>query len=258
MKAIYQPSGAAKEYGLWACNLYNGCSNRCDYCYNRHCPQSITLGGDTPTIKKSLCNEGMAYLIFCHEFEDCKEQIIRDGGLFFSFVSDPMLPETRALSMRCAEYAMFNRCPVTILTKCYVPTEWAERWKDYLKVGFTLTGMDEMEHSPLDTIGRMRCMQELHDKGVRTWASIEPVIDLNAAYYVFYKSLPFCDEYKIGLATKIGIKFDEFDVKYFVRKVENAAEGFYYTLRREEDRKQIYWKDSIKKYIGTDAPVRKV
>lgn len=32
-KAIYQPKGAAREYSAWACNLYNGCSNQCDYCY---------------------------------------------------------------------------------------------------------------------------------------------------------------------------------------------------------------------------------
>lgn len=32
-RCIYQPKGAAKEYGAWACNLYNGCSHHCDYCY---------------------------------------------------------------------------------------------------------------------------------------------------------------------------------------------------------------------------------
>lgn len=28
-KCIYQPSGAAREYGAWACNLYNGCTHQC-------------------------------------------------------------------------------------------------------------------------------------------------------------------------------------------------------------------------------------
>jgi DNA repair photolyase len=33
MKAIYEPSGKAKEYGNLACNLYKGCGHKCSYCY---------------------------------------------------------------------------------------------------------------------------------------------------------------------------------------------------------------------------------
>lgn len=43
---IYQPNGAAAEYSKWACNLYNGCTNRCEYCYNRHGLAHNCLGMD--------------------------------------------------------------------------------------------------------------------------------------------------------------------------------------------------------------------
>lgn len=33
MQAIYKPSGKAKEYGQYACNLYKGCGHGCTYCY---------------------------------------------------------------------------------------------------------------------------------------------------------------------------------------------------------------------------------
>ena len=33
MKPIYEPRGAAKEYGDLALNIYTGCPHRCFYCF---------------------------------------------------------------------------------------------------------------------------------------------------------------------------------------------------------------------------------
>ena len=33
MKPIYEPKGAAKEYGDYALNIYTGCPHRCYYCF---------------------------------------------------------------------------------------------------------------------------------------------------------------------------------------------------------------------------------
>ena len=33
MKPIYEPKGAAKEYGDLAINIYTGCPHRCFYCF---------------------------------------------------------------------------------------------------------------------------------------------------------------------------------------------------------------------------------
>ncbi len=33
MSPIYEPKGAAKEYGDYALNIYTGCPHRCPYCY---------------------------------------------------------------------------------------------------------------------------------------------------------------------------------------------------------------------------------
>lgn len=33
MKPIYKPSGAAKECGGFALNIYTGCPHNCYYCY---------------------------------------------------------------------------------------------------------------------------------------------------------------------------------------------------------------------------------
>ena len=96
-RAIYQPKGAAREYSRWACNLYNGCSNRCDYCYCRRGILAHTLGVDEPVLKKSVGRTPKdAFETFSKELALYGRYIVRDGtGLFFSFSTDPMetIPE---------------------------------------------------------------------------------------------------------------------------------------------------------------------
>ena len=105
--AIYRPNGAAAEYSTWACNLYNGCSHTCNYCYCKRGVFGHTLGKDVPEIKALLGGEpGKAYHLFCQELDKYRNQIITDGGLFFSFSTDPMLREEIDLTMRCIEYAI--------------------------------------------------------------------------------------------------------------------------------------------------------
>lgn len=239
-KAIYKPKGAAQEYGQWACNLYNGCSNKCDYCYNRHCPQSITLGGDKPTLKKSLVDTKTAFNIFCKEFDEHKDEIIRDGGLFFSFVSDPMLEETYKLTCICSGYAVDNGCKVTMLTKCTYPVEYFknEVHRDMYRLGFTLTGMDSMEHGKYCTGDRIDNMRRLHEAGVKTWASIEPVIDFDCALDAIARSADCCDFYKIGLASKIGKEYSFLEIEDFVKRVAEIVKV------------PIYWKESFRKHIN--------
>ena len=41
MPAIYIPSGKAREYSPYACNLYLGCSHACEYCYT---PDALRRG----------------------------------------------------------------------------------------------------------------------------------------------------------------------------------------------------------------------
>jgi len=85
-KIIYRPVGAAGEYAGFAANLYNGCSNLCEYCYNRNGITASTLGGDAPVLKKSLVNEDKAFEIFKKEIFWWKSEILSSGmRLHFNF-----------------------------------------------------------------------------------------------------------------------------------------------------------------------------
>lgn len=244
-KSIYQPIGAAYEYCHWACNLFNGCRNNCQYCYNKHSMASGVLGAEEVSLKKSLVDEATAFEIFKKELLEAKQLMLPEDSLFFSFVSDPMLPENVPLTLRCVAHALENNVSIQILTKC---SDWVEdknilhvlgKHRGKVKIGFTLTGMEEMESLCLNnTDERIQAMGLLKSHGIETFASVEPVIDIDAALSVIEKSKYVCDIFKIGLVSKMGIKFEKQEVMRLVSSVK-AILG---------DR-QVMFKDSVKRYF---------
>ena len=195
-RLIYQPKGKAREYSPWACNLYTGCPNRCTYCYNRNGNGAWLLGADKVSPKS-----GASVELFTKELLRYKDRIIDDGkGLFFSFVSDPFLMETIDLTLECAKIAIENGVNVVFLSKEVPESDFFIEYKDMVKVGFTLTGMDRLEPYASSNDCRVREMEYLESNGVHTWASIEPVIDLNMSMEMIRKAHSAgCREFKIGL-----------------------------------------------------------
>lgn len=248
-KLIYQPSGAAAEYAKWACNLYNGCSNRCEYCYNRHSQGKSLLGKDDPTIKGGMSFDD-AYELFKKELSKYKDDIIRDGGLFFNFVSDPCIPETMELNFRCIEHCVKNYVHVVLLTK---NAEWIynELWQSmfdmvsYLDIkylfsfGFTLTGCDDLEHGASTNEQRLDAMRYLYEKGFYTWASIEPIIDPMKSLEMFKKAQPFCYTFRFGL-NSLKKDYIKEDIREFKARIE---------VENEENYRSLIWKESVRKFI---------
>lgn len=208
-RALYQPKGKAREYATWACNLYVGCPNGCAYCYNKTGRLAGAMGGESPSLKKCFKDEQDAYLSFISELIPKREQIAADGGIFFSFSTDPCLPETIGLTLASVRYATEKwNIPCQILTK---RTDWQFKVellmevlslpKDKVSFGFTLTGVDQTEPGASPNKERIRTMRQLHDEGFRTFASIEPIVDFDASTEMILQTLDFCDEYKTGLMT---------------------------------------------------------
>lgn len=253
-KAIYQPSGKAREYSRWACNLYVGCSNDCTYCFNKRRVLGTVMGGPKATLKRCFKDEQEAYEVFLKELEKKKDAIIRDGGLLFSFTTDPFLPETAALTVRCVAEATLRRIPCSILTKC---TGWtdisftnltmrATLWhcKDYVSIGFTLTGCDELEPGASTNSERIKAMRDLHEDGFKTFASIEPVIDFDKSFDMIRRTADFCDHYKIGLLSGDKHAYDGYEMPY-------RLDTFIYEVNEllSMKGKTVYWKDSVRTAI---------
>lgn len=214
---IYSPKGPAREYALVGSNFYVGCSLQCDYCYNRKGIFSAYLGKPEVSLKKGkkvkITSESTALKTFCTELQQSKEYL-QQTGLFFSFTTDPMLPETRNLTWMATGYALENDVPVRILTKVSdfgtidTRLEYVQKYKHLLSFGFTLTGTDDQEPGAqakgYTNDARIAKMALLKEKGFNTFASVEPVVDVEASLEMIEKSLGFCDMYMIGLLSKHG------------------------------------------------------
>lgn len=253
---IKSPRGAAAEYARHSFSAYKRCTNGCTYCYLNRGVLSKALGTGTPELRSCFKNEDDVVRKFERELKSQKEQLIADGGVFFSFITDPCLPETIGLTIRCAIMAMVNGIPVTILTKM-ANWPWKESSKEMLAlgsqtgllcVGFTLTGHDEMEPNAYSNYERANGMKYLHRKGIKTFSSIEPIIDFDSSLKMIEKTIDFCDLYRIGLRS--GVKSDYYNTEelcFFIGQVEGLIE-------LKHSNAKVYWKESIRKRVSFTEP----
>ena len=287
LKILSRPQGNAEEYGRWAVNAYLGCSNSCEYCYLKSGPGAKTLGGNVPTLKKGVVNEDHAYHLAMAEIIEHRDEIIRDGGLFMTFTSDPCAEETRELFFRIIGSCIGDGCtpkekvvPVTLLTKnadfCgydidVVDTRekarrinaWisniamfnAEMLRDRLAIGFTLTGHDELEPNASTYAERITAMKWLGRK-YNVWASIEPVIDFPSALAMVYQAVNAgCQHFKIGLLTNntrlVRKDFEFGEHKFKAYDVIGCLHFIEDVMRMTSGKATVYWKQSVRDLLGT-------
>jgi DNA repair photolyase len=220
-KAIRSPQGKAGEYARYSCNFYVGCSCGCTYCYNKTGRFKDVMGGDKPTLKKCFKDEEHALQVFEKELNANLPEL-QEHGLFFSFTTDPILPETVRLTGRAMAICAFNKVHVKILTKrveyigdfTKMKHEDIISAKNYVAIGFSLTGHDELEPNASTNAERIEAMCKLHAAGFKTFASIEPIIDFESSKRVIEKSAGYCNLYKVGLES--GKKYNKAECRKFI------------------------------------------
>lgn len=254
-KAIYCPTGKAGEYATYACNFFVGCSNGCEYCYLKKGIAAKVLGIDHPELKKCFKDVDHAKEIFKKELQQNLDAL-QKNGLFFSFTTDPMLPETIELTKEAIAICVKSNVNVTILTKradffssifghvTSGPIGNATfdnlrflAYKKSVAFGLTLTGSDDLEPDASPTMERIQMMVDLHKLGFKTWASIEPVIDIPQSLAMINMTNGACDLYKIGVLS--GKRYPKQDLQCFVEMV---------TLMFPNGR--FYFKDTLLKQAG--------
>lgn len=194
MGLIYEPKGKAREYSPLALNVYTGgCDHACKYCY---CANIIHGWGSIPHPRNLA---GLQ-----------KEANKSSKQILLSFMSDPYcMAETVHNNTLMALNILFEAgCSVAILTKggsrCLRDIDLFKRWpENRIKVGATLTfkssNLSELwEPGASLPRERIESLKALHDEGIKTWASIEPVINIDESLSIINESLPYVDLYKIG------------------------------------------------------------
>lgn len=244
-KALYTTNGAAYEYAPVGCNFYVGCSNLCRYCYLKKGILKKAMGNNIPQLKKCFKSVNDAFDVFCKEAAGNLDTL-KKTGVFFSFSTDPLLPECQKLTWLSAEISTISDIPVKILTKStdffrdYGPylKNLSNKQKDIISFGFTLTGRDDWEPNAPSNQERIETMKMVNSWGYNTFASIEPIIDFNSSYKMIEQSKDFCSWYGIGLMTKNGMTYNPSNAILFYKAVEKLIPDT-----------KIYWKNSFKSLL---------
>ncbi len=207
--AFYQPKGPAGEYAAqgYGLNLFKGCRGSCIYCYREHGIISKSIGGDTPELLKKFKNEANALARVAHDLVNHKNELVAADGVFATFTSDPGQEATFPLFKQAFDLIIDAGVPVKMLTKF---TSWVNTPEGQellakgastglLAVGFTLTGHDELETGASPNADRVAAMKSIHSMGIKTFASIEPVIDQQTSLDMVEAAASYCDLFLVGL-----------------------------------------------------------
>lgn len=213
---IYIPSGRAREYSPLAVNLYKGCGHGCAYCY-------------VPNIIKITRNE------FDNQVEVKKDVLTRletsakkyagtDQQVLMSFTTDPYneLNDEMQLTREALKIFLKYKIPVAILSKgggkVLKDCDIIKQFGKHIKVGASLTFINDKdslkwERNAAVPNDRLKTLELLHALGVRTWVSLEPVIDPVQTLKLIEASYKFVDEYQVG---KLNHLKNETDWKNFL------------------------------------------
>lgn len=180
MKPIYEPKGAAKEYGDYAINIYTGCPHSCYYCF-----APSVLRRDRDEFHK--CVEPRKNIV-----EETRKQLEQPGItgklIHLCFTCDPYPKGYDSTATReIIKLIKAHGNHVQILTKNGTD---AVRDFDLLdandRFGITYTGYTdglakdapapETEPNADNPYHRVASLLRASEKGIFTWVSCEPVI----------------------------------------------------------------------------------
>jgi DNA repair photolyase len=170
----------------------------CSYCFNARYPRSNSYFG---------IPEPRPHLIKLLEKQLSKQKI--DKQVLLSFIGDPYGPpnEIHGMTRKVLSILHNHNVPVAILTKggtrCLKDIDIFKSFDGRIKVGASLTFIEEKDSLKWEPgaalpMNRFEALKELHRKGIKTFSSLEPVIDPNQTLQIIHETSDFVDHYKVG------------------------------------------------------------
>jgi len=196
---IYAPAGQAGEYAPLAANPYRGCGHGCVYCYVpavlRMPRQEFDAGAiPRPDFLKHLEKDAKKY-----QGAGITEQVM------LSFTTDPYHLGDTKLTRATLEMLQRYGMGICTLTKGGAR---ALRDIDLFRpdrdaFASTLTSLDDRfslkwERNAALPAVRIGTLEAFHDRGIFTWVSLEPTLDVEASLAIVRETHAFVDLFKIG------------------------------------------------------------
>lgn len=202
MSVIYEPKGAAREYSPFACNIYLSCTHKCKYCYAPH------------ALQRKECEYFCAPSPRKDILKNIEKELAAkkyDKQILLSFIGDIYCEsiDSGETTTKALELFLKFGAPLAILTKggkrCLKDLDLFKQFGKSIQVGATLTFFDEAKSSEWESgaaspTERLEVLKTLHDNGIKTFVSFEPVIEPDEALKLIEKTLNAnsVDLYKIG------------------------------------------------------------
>lgn len=218
MKPIYVPKGRAGEYGDYAINIYTGCPHRCYYCF---APGVLRRERE----QFHACVESRPNIV-----EEVKRQLDREKItsklIHLCFTCDPYptgydTTPTREIIKAIKDAGNH----VQILTKGSGVRDFdlldSEDW-----YGVTLSCWSDMSKvaepgAALPGV-RLATAAAAKERGIKTWASFEPVLDAKTVLWLLSDGKSFFDKVKIG---KLNYHPSDIDWAVFGKEAEAICQS---------------------------------
>jgi DNA repair photolyase len=196
---IYQPKGRAREYAALAVNTHQGCPSLCSYCFVQAMP-FLEHGAEIVERKGLLA--GVAK-------DAAKLAAQKDGReILLSFICDPYPhKQPQANTTGVVRTILEAGLNLGILSKGGLTSlhdlSLLALYKKQVRVGASLTlwkesTRREMEPGAAPAKERIKALAIAKEHGLRTWASIEPVLYPYETISVIATSARAVDQYNIG------------------------------------------------------------
>lgn len=198
---IYETRGKAREYRELSCNLYLGCDHGCVYCYapnilHKERPEFYKTVQPRKDIIEKLEKDTRGYVT-----HGDKRQVL------FCFACDPYSSADQkfGITRQAIQVCRRNGMGFCVLTK---GGRRSLRDIDLFSArdsyACTLTTLDEKlsrKWEPGADIpeGRLLALKKYHDKGIKTWVSLEPVLFPEQTLDTIRETHGYVDEYKVGV-----------------------------------------------------------
>jgi len=220
MRAIYEPTGQAREYAALACNLYRGCTHGCLYCYAPAClriaPEDFhSSGRPRPGILQKLEQDAKrlspVYWVRWPARRGVTVITNRTPGpaqaVLLCFTCDPYQPDERAHETTREAIGMLRQYgfAVQVLTKggMRASRDFSLLNAPGCAFGTTLCWTDDLDRqhwepgaAPIES--RVQAIKVAHSLGIRTCVSVEPIIVPEQAISLIDELSPWADEWRVG------------------------------------------------------------
>jgi DNA repair photolyase len=239
MRTIYQPTGRALEYSPLALNLYQGCASGCKYCYAPAVMRATPAEFHNPT--HCVPRPGI--------IEALEKKAPRYAGTklrcLLCFMCDPYqkAEEVYRVTHNALIVLGANRIPATVLTKnpgraIYLDGNLLRETGTWLGTTMVFNEEKDRQHwEPYaqDVDGRCMAIHRAHEAGIRTWVSLEPVIDPAQTLAIMRRMAGDVDEFKVGKLNHDAERSAKIDWRAFALTALLVAEELKVNLTLKND-----------------------